>query len=245
MDRDGATIEFTDRDLRLITDSLPKEVDELRLNLFPQILQEWGRTDLPKLLSLKPEPREVQTAQLELVTAARIHAAGLCQALDALDALGALDVRHLDLSAIILALACPLTMGLTQSDLNRAVKELQATREFLPRLRVAAQNAALLLAPQKGRPRNNTGLFILLDLAAILEWLTRSKPTRRVDQQHEEAGPLADLARAVWPVIFGNDDGLSSAIKKWAGAGARHGFGKKSQLICSLGLRNPAWRIFD
>ena len=225
MGRDGATIEFTDRELRLITDSLPKEVDQQRLDLFPQMLQEWRRTYLPELLSLKPEPREVRQARFKRLTALLKHAAGLVDALDALDA-------QPDLTRNILYFACPLEIspsGLIGANVKRAAEELEATCEFLLRLTVAAGAVASPSTPRRGRPRNDVPFFILCDLARILEWLTGSKPSRQVNPEGEEAGPLADLARAVWPVIFGSDDGLPSAIRNWASP--RRAYGEKSAVI--------------
>jgi hypothetical protein len=238
MGRDGATIEFTDRDLRLIVGSLPKDVDQRRLGLFPQILQEWGRTDLSRHFRLEPESLEVRQARFKRLTAVQKHAAELWLAIDALD--------RPDLFAMIQNLACPperLPWRLTASNVKRSEEELEAAREFLPRLAIAARDAGSPLTPKRGPPRNDVPYLVLLDLAAILEWLTRSEPTRQVDRLGEEAGPLSDLARAVWPVIFGSDYGLSSAIKNWAQA--RGAFKEKSPLIRNIALRYAAWGVSD
>jgi hypothetical protein len=110
MGEDKAAIEFTDRELRLIAGSLPEVVDQRRLGLFPQVLREWGRTDLLILLDLKPEPSEVARGRFERRAAVQKHAKELLVAIAALD--------PQDIEALILNLACPpdsFPLGLTAS----------------------------------------------------------------------------------------------------------------------------------
>jgi hypothetical protein len=51
-----APIEFTDRELRLIAKALPENADERRLALFPEIMRDWGRTDLPHIIRIHRTP---------------------------------------------------------------------------------------------------------------------------------------------------------------------------------------------
>jgi hypothetical protein len=58
-DNDGP-IEFTDRELRLIAKALPENADERRLALFSEIMRDWGRTDLPRIIRSSPDSAEVR-----------------------------------------------------------------------------------------------------------------------------------------------------------------------------------------
>jgi hypothetical protein len=56
------------------------------------------------------------------------------------------------------------------------------------------------------------------DIAAIYGWVTDTQPTRQFDPvASKEMGPFFNFARACWIVIFGSEDGLISAMKRWAG----------------------------
>ena len=60
--------------------------------------------------------------------------------------------------------------------------------------------------------------LILLDLAAIFELVTGTRPTRRTSvDSSKDYGPFWEFARAVWRAIFDTDHGLSAAVKYWSG----------------------------
>jgi hypothetical protein len=70
---------------------------------------------------------------------------------------------------------------------------------------------------QKGPARNDVPYLVLLDLAAIFEWLTGRKSARAWFKSglEEEQPPFHAFAAAVWPVLFCSDDGLSNAMRSW------------------------------
>src|SRR5262249_23720136 len=56
--------------------------------------------------------------------------------------------------------------------------------------------------------RNIRPYLVMMDLAAIFEWLTYRKATREVDRNcGKETGPFWDFVATVWPLVFGK--GLS------------------------------------
>ena len=67
--------------------------------------------------------------------------------------------------------------------------------------------------------------------------------TRRVDRiTGEDEGLFYRFAAAVWPVVFGSADGLSSALKGWAAA--RKKYSERSAVLCNIQMRHPEWEIF-
>jgi hypothetical protein len=149
---------------------------------------------------------------------------------------------------IITQLACPperVPQGLTGANICRARRELEAAYEWLPRLAAAARDACLPYAPKKGPARNDVPYLVLLDLAAIFEWLTGRKAPRAWFKRGPEEEPLLfhEFAAAVWPVLFDSDDGLSNAVRTWNDDRRTHG--DRSPLMINLALRHPTWGIFD
>jgi hypothetical protein len=232
-------VEFTDRDLKLITASLPDLIDQRRLDLLPRILRDWGCTDLPMHIRQKPEPLEKRREGFQRLASVEKRAKLLNEALAAID--------HADTLDIILKLACLLEgfpQGLTGANICGAQRELESAYEWLPRLEAAARDACLPYAPQRGPARNDVPYLVLLDLAAIFEWLTGQKAPRAWFKSglEEERPPFHEFAAAVWPVLFGSDDGLSNAMRTWNDDRRKHG--DRSPLIINLALRHPKWGIF-
>jgi hypothetical protein len=232
-------VEFTDRDINLIAASLPNLIDQRRLDLLPRILRDWGCTDLPMHLQQKPEPLERRRERFQRLVSVEKRAKLLNEALAAID--------HTDEWDIIIKLACPperFPRGLSGANINRARQELESAYEWLPRVVAAARDASLPYAPQKGPARNDVPYLVLLDLAAIYEWLTGRKAARAWFKGglEEEQPPFHAFAAAVWPVLFCSDDGLSHAMRTWNHGRRKHG--DRSPLVMNLALRHPDWGIF-
>jgi hypothetical protein len=99
----------------------------------------------------------------------------------------------------------------------------------------------------RGRPRAVAHYLIMMDLAAIFEYLTRKRATRSVRGEDHfaygaEYGAFWDFAQATWPAIFKSTNGLKSAMKNWAVDRVR--YGEASPLIANMHLRHPEWGLF-
>jgi hypothetical protein len=232
-------VDFTDRDIKLIAASLPNLIDQRRLDLLPQILRDWGCTDLPMHLQQKPEPLERRQERFQRLALVEKQAKLLNEALAAID--------HADKWGIIIKLACPperYPKGLSAANIHRACQELESACEWLPRVVAAARDASLRYAPQKGPARNDVPYLVLLDLAALFKWLTGRIAARAWFKGglEEEQPAFHAFAAAVWPVIFCSDDGLSNAMRTWNHGRRKHG--DFSLLIINVALRHPTWGIF-
>jgi len=237
---DGEIVRFTDRELGLIALSLPKVINQQRRDLLPDILRDWGRTDLPGHLWQKPEP--IQERRQRRLRLERVEA----DAKELNEALAALD--EADRGKIIINTASPserFPAGLSAPNIERASREFEATLAWLPKLAAAARDARLSCAPQKGPARNNVPYLVLLDLAEIFEWVTSHKAPRTWFKSDPDEEPrwFHEFAAAVWPVIFGSDHGLSNAMRTWNVD--RKEYRDQSPLIKNLALRNPTWGICD
>jgi len=95
----------------------------------------------------------------------------------------------------------------------------------------------------KGQPRNVRAYLVMLDLAAIFEWLTDRKATRQVDRiTNDETGHFWNFAAAVWPLVFGHGcDGLKSAMKNWKALRLKHN--ENSPFMLNV-LRHLEWGVF-
>jgi hypothetical protein len=82
---------------------------------------------------------------------------------------------------------------------------------------------ALEFMPKQSRshPRSLLPWLIIVDLAPTFYQVTGLMPARAIDRtkadfEPEETGPFYEFIAAIWPVLFGSDDGLSSNFRKWA-----------------------------
>jgi hypothetical protein len=118
-------------------------------------------------------------------------------------------------------------------------------RDFLNRLKAAAESLEKRLKRGRGQPRNIVAYVVLLDLAAIFEWLTGVKARREVDRiEGIETGAFYNFCEAIWPLVFeSGTDGLSTAMKNWA-SGHRE-YGEASALLANISGRYPSWRVFS
>ena len=100
-------------------------------------------------------------------------------------------------------------------------RRLAACPARIRRFEAAAGQAAATWVPLPMRAGTLQRYLVLLDLAAIFEWATGQTAGRRVrtdvwEEAGKEYGPFYDLARVVWPMIFGSEKGLSNALRTWA-----------------------------
>jgi hypothetical protein len=101
-----------------------------------------------------------------------------------------------------------------------------------------------LWKPGRGQPRNISAYLVMMDIAAIFEWLTNTAPTRIVDRTtYDESGSFGDFAGAIWPLVFGTNSGFSAAMKNWGWAHKK--FGEQSPLLANIAMRHPEWGIFE
>jgi hypothetical protein len=221
------TIRFAAPDVDQIIQSLPNGIAQKRLKLLPKILREWSRTELPRHLSL--ESLKIIRDRGKKVEVFEKHARALLQAFNALDDSGLRRIK-------------------ARSELT--LNELEALHDFLTRLARARPHA--VQKSGRGNPRNYIAYLVILDIAAIFEWLTKTKATREVDRYGKgDIGPFWKFAKAIWPLVFGKGKyGLSSAIKNWASvrSAGKHRSSEvdeKSALIANIAMRHSSWGLFD
>jgi hypothetical protein len=221
---------FNNVDLKRIAASLPDGVDQARRDRLPSILEEWARTDLQENLSRESQAtRRERRRRLQVVEG---RARDLLQSIEALDPAGRFSIVYQMVGE-----------RPSQAELEQQKQSLDTAMALLNRL-VESQPSAIW-ASGRGQPRNITAYLILKDIAAIYEWATGSKASRRYDpykDEDQESGPFWTFAKAIWLAIHGTEDGLSAAMKNWASYRAR--FGEESALIANIAMRNPSWRLF-
>jgi hypothetical protein len=227
---------FTDADVESVIGALSVEASPHRLSLLPQVLREWAEVDLS------------EHAFMEALRASAPHQANRFQkvARKSKELLNAIDA--------VIEVA---ELGLIASELGRASEsipmreryahfsqKLREHRDFLNHLQAAAESLQNRLKKGRGQPRNTVAYLVLLDLAAIFRWLTRTKPKREVDRiEGFETGAFYAFCTAVWPLVFKSEtSGLPAAMKNWASWHHKHN--DASALLANIDLRYPSWRIF-
>ena len=222
---------FNKVDLKRIRATLPNGVDHRRLERLSSVLQEWAHTELREHLSR--ESQATRRARCQQVQAVEGCARDLLQSIEALDPQGRFSIVQQMVG-----------QRPTRAELEQQKQDLDSAMALLNRL-VNSQPSAIW-ASGRGQPRNITAYLIMKDIAAIYEWATGSKASRRYDpykDEDQESGPFWQFASAVWSAIHGTKDGLSAAIKNWASYRAR--FGEKSALIANIAMRHPSWGLFE
>jgi hypothetical protein len=227
--------EFTDDNIQRIRSWLPEEVSARRLRLLPQILREWAKVDLRE--HFMRESSAAQRQRRERLTRLGNIADRLLEALEGLD-----KRDRWTLAAQIGAAEGQDIQDITVAIFNEEnEKRLNYTRNLIAKLAAGAKQP--LLKRGRGQPRNVVAYLVMMDIAAIFEYLTGIKATREVDRYTgEEKGPFRDFAGAIWSLVFLSNDGLSAALKNWA-CGTK--YGELSPLIVNVSLRRPEWGVFD
>ncbi|HLY47219.1 MAG TPA: hypothetical protein VKQ73_16690 [Stellaceae bacterium] len=229
--------EFTDRQIRLISQSLPAETDPERRQQLEETLRDWGKRNVPIFL-LYLELR-LETKHRRKATAVAKHSAALAKAIAVLD--------PVTRKRIGMMLAKPdgerrSWWWLNEEVISTGLRRFHQFFDSLTELHHAAVDVAEGGAIQEvkggeeakeggvtnrrrkmaGRHREIMSTFLLNDLSDMCELATGLKATRRVDREAPEGGPydvgpFYEFSAAIWPVVFRNGDaGLSAALKNWA-----------------------------
>jgi hypothetical protein len=223
---------FDERAIEQIRASLPKGIDQRRLDWLPLIFDEWGRTDLREHLSR--ESRATVRARYEQLSKIGTLANGLRQALEAIDERG--------MSWIAQEIGREEGAPSVSRERVAQMKERLADEDAVLR-KLAAATVRLIEELDESlsgrRPRNIREYLVMMDLVAIFEWLTGRKATREVDRDlGKDTGPFWLFAAAVWPHVFGKGRyGLSSAMKKWREWHSQ--YGEESQFVRNMAMRYP------
>jgi hypothetical protein len=215
---------------------LPKPLPQHRRELLPRILQEWGRIDLRQHLSMaSPAIIRKRINSLEKIKASA------CQLSDALNKLDKRDQTSILLQMII-------AEGKRFDDVSRSEFSDRQARltevvDYLAKL--GAIKPKEYWRARRGHPRNIAALLVLLDAAAIFEWLTGIMATREIDRfKRIDTGPFFRFASVLWPVVFRKGvAGLPAAMKNWAAA--RSKYDQRSALIANIDARYRTWGVFE
>jgi hypothetical protein len=209
---ENTTPHFDERAVEQIRASLPKGIDQRRLDLLPRILNEWSRTDLREHLSR--ESRATVRERYDQLSKIGTRANDLRQALEAIDQRGKSWIAQ----EIGREEGTPL-FSVSRERVAEMKERLKEEDDFLRKLAAATARLIDELDESLGgrRPRNIRAYLVMMDLAAIFELLTGRKATREVDRDFgKDTGPFWDFAAAVWPHVFGKGRyGLSAAMKNW------------------------------
>ena len=235
---ENTTPHFDERAVEQIRASLPKGIDQRRLDLLPRVLNEWSRTDLREHLSR--ESRATVRERYDQLSKIGTRANDLRQALEAIDQRGKSWIAQ----EIGREEGTPL-FSVSRERVAEMKERLKDEDDFLRKLATATARLIDELDESLSgrRPRNIRAYLVMLDLAAIFELLTDRKAARGIDRTyHTETGPFWRFAESVWQVVFGTTRGLKAAMKNWAEA--RKLYHEHSSFLLNLPLRRPGWGIF-
>jgi hypothetical protein len=231
---------LTNEQIVALVSALPDCKSPHRRALLPRILEEWSQIDLLEHLS-RAAPKQIRAERRQLERLAR-QADELAQAFSALD----LDCRFAVAGRLLQPNADTARIGPSFRSTQRMDRILENCPARLRRLAAGATQVANDWVPTPMREGMLKRYLVLQDLAAIFEWATGSRAGRRVrtedhDYAGEEYGPFWNFARMAWPMIFGSDQGLSNAIRRWAKLLTQNH--AVSPFLPNINLRHPEWRI--
>jgi hypothetical protein len=237
----GASVRFDEHQIRLIIKALPEGISARKLELLPGILNEWSGNYLKwSLYRVNPTVAKGRAKRMEAIAK---HAGELSRALDEFVDYAGGD-EFLDFpgdSWLVFELAKRISPMGFQDEVSGQRQKLEDQRKFLHELESVATDLAGIFKRSMDQRQKIPEYRVMLDIAAIYEWLTGRKAARRVERGTDTFG---DFARSIWPVIFEKgDEGLESALKNWA-KGTKV-YGDKSALIANIDFHYPAWGVFD
>jgi hypothetical protein len=204
-------VQFSEEALGAIAATLPSDTDPARSALLPQILRAWAAEDLREHLS-----RDGRISVRQRDKRLRAVAA---QAQKLIDAIKALD----DTGTFEIALKPQVRRAgtsLWETDITAAKQRRDNAISWLVDL-IEIFNESNRKEPKLPPDEAAQYFLIILDLAAIFQLISGEEPTRRVDECGKTYGPFSDFVASVWVQIFGNNRGLSYAIRVWADEMAR------------------------
>jgi hypothetical protein len=222
-----ATPAFTDRDVSLVCQALPDKVVPARRELMPAVLREWSRNDLREHVSTPLRAPPERRKRMERIReCAQKLGQELVQALNEVD-----DLDRCGLADMMVQAAGQTGIA------GRAefIVLNQRIDEAVGLLNKLAEAADRTWKYDRGGPRNILAYLVIMDIAAMWEWLTMRPATRHT--------PFRRFAAAIWPVVIGKaDDGLHSAMKNWAKF--RKKYNERSPLMANINMRHPEWGVF-
>ncbi len=219
---------FSKDDLETVVTSLPTRVDPGRLRLLGPLLRDWARNELPSYLELRSRSAS-RTERVELQAVSK-RARLLREA-----------IRRADHFWIVRSLIEVKDGRVPRDLLDRLDREYVDLIRFLEAIEKLPDK---LWPRRRGRARNVSAYLIISDIAAIFEWLTRTKASRAVNwDTGKSAGPFYRFAAAIWTAIFKSEAGLSAAMKNWAEE--RKKYRNISAALANIHLRHPTWGIFE
>ena len=215
------TFTVTAAEIDGIIAALPPDSEPKKLKMFRYILEDWFSLELPEHYRLGRSADAVALRQLKAIA----KQAGILERL--LGDPEAAQARRLLVARLVMRrrLLCH----------NEAIAQVEKELDALTEVRSAATE--MLPRRRRGQPRNNFSYLVLLDIAAMYEWLTGDKPSRITDIATERGGgPFYELCQALWPLAHQNNKGgLPSTIKNWAKTQTQ--YEEKSALIANFFLR--------
>jgi hypothetical protein len=170
---------FNECAVKQICASLPKGIDQRRLDLLPQILDEWRRTELREHLSLE-SPATLRERYDQLTKIGKC-ANDLWQALEAIDQSGKFWIAHEigreEAHEIGREEGSP-PFSVSRERNAKMEERLRQGDDFLRKLAASTQTLIEENKRGRGQPRNILAYLVMLDLAAIFELLTDRKAAR-------------------------------------------------------------------
>ena len=232
MTLENTTPQFDERAVEQIRASLPKGIDQRRLDLLPRVLNEWSRADLREHLSR--DTRAASRKRFAQLTNVGKRATHLRQAFEALDQRGwvwiAQEIGREEESPLF---------SMSREGRSEMKERLKQQDDLLKKIEAAIPSLLEEDKRKLGHPRNIRAYLVMMDLVKIFEWLTGRKATREVDRDlGKDTGPFWDFAAAVWPHVFGQGGyGLSAAMKNWKKWHSL--YGEESPFIRNMAMRHP------
>ena len=187
-----------------IVRSLPTPPDADKVEVLRIMLDYWCEYTLPNHVHMLKKPSDEAIKRLKKASKALL---ALNASIDVLDGE--------DVQFGIFSLVMERTGSWRRSDIDKVTDEvLQA----LALLYSFESSIAQTLKSKRGRPRNNFGYLVVLDLAAIFEWFTGKDATRQVDRENGfEIGPFRTFSETVWYEVFNTARlWFETSFKNWA-----------------------------
>lgn len=188
----------------LIVRSLPTPPDADKVEVLRIMLDYWCEYSLPNHVHMLEKPSVETIKRLKKASKALL---ALNASIDVLDGE--------DVQFGIFSLVMERTGFWRRSDIDEVTDEVFQALAVLSSFESSIAQSIKLKA---GRPRNNFGYLVVLDLAAIFEWFTGTDATRQVDRKDGfEIGPFRTFAETVWCEVF-NPERLwfETSYKNWA-----------------------------